>query len=65
MDLSTFQVRALTLTLLVFSSSLVNGFDIVLMLIYGIYLGARAYGFHYHSAMALSLGADWLAIGKL
>jgi hypothetical protein len=48
----------------VFSSSLVNGFDLVFMIIYGVYLGARTYGFHYNNADALSLGADWLAIGK-
>jgi len=33
------------------------------MMIYGVYLGARLYGFHYDNADALSLGADWLAIG--
>jgi hypothetical protein len=33
------------------------------MMIYGVYLGARTYGFHYNNADALSLGADWLAIG--
>ncbi|EIW66012.1 hypothetical protein TREMEDRAFT_74835 [Tremella mesenterica DSM 1558] len=49
----------------VFSSSLVNGFDLLFMLIYAVYLSARAYGFHYHSADALSLGADWLAIGSV
>ncbi|ORX39230.1 hypothetical protein BD324DRAFT_618919 [Kockovaella imperatae] len=49
----------------VFSSSLVNGFDLVLMLIYAIYLGARMYGFHYHNAEALTLGQDWLAIGAV
>jgi hypothetical protein len=48
----------------VFSSSLVNGFDLVFMLIYAVYLGARTYGFHYGSADALALGADFLAIGK-
>lgn len=47
----------------VFSSSLVNGFDLVFMIIYGVYLGARTYGFHYDNLDALSLGADWLAIG--
>lgn len=47
-----------------FSSSLVNGFDLIFMMIYGVYLGARTYGFHYHSSDALSLGADWLAIGE-
>jgi len=41
----------------------VNGFDLVFMMIYGVYLGARTYGFHYKNADALSLGADWLAIG--
>lgn len=46
-----------------FSSSLVNGFDLIFMMIYGVYLGARTYGFHYHNSDALSLGADWLAIG--
>jgi hypothetical protein len=34
------------------------------MMIYGVYLGARTYGFHYNNADALSLGADWLAIGS-
>lgn len=34
------------------------------MIIYFVYLGARSYGFHYHNAEALSLGADWLAIGE-
>jgi len=33
------------------------------MIIYFVYLGARTYGFHYHDDDALSLGADWLAIG--
>jgi hypothetical protein len=33
------------------------------MMIYGVYLGARTYGFQYKDADALSLGADWLAIG--
>jgi hypothetical protein len=33
------------------------------MMIYGVYLGARTYGFHYNNADALALGADWLAIG--
>jgi len=33
-------------------------------MIYGVYLGARTYGFHYKNADALSLGADWLAIGS-
>jgi hypothetical protein len=33
-------------------------------MIYGVYLGARTYGFHYNNADALSLGADWLAIGS-
>lgn len=50
--------------LAVFSSSLVNGFDLVFMLIYAVYLGARTYGFHYGSADALALGADFLAIGE-
>ncbi|GFZ47257.1 hypothetical protein JCM24511_05000 [Saitozyma sp. JCM 24511] len=49
----------------VFSSSLVNGFDLVFMLIYAVYLGARTYGFHYGSADALALGADFLAIGAV
>ena len=44
---------------------MVNGFDLVFMMIYGVYLGARTYGFHYKNADALSLGADWLAIGAL
>jgi len=35
------------------------------MLIYGVYLSARVYGFHYQNSEALSLGADWLAIGQL
>jgi hypothetical protein len=47
----------------VFSSSLVNGFDLVFMIIYFVYLTARVYGFHYNNADAISLGADWLAIG--
>lgn len=51
--------------LAVFSSSLVNGFDLTFMVIYGVYLGARAYGFYYHEPDALRLGADWLAIGQL
>lgn len=34
------------------------------MLIYAVYLGARTYGFHYGSADALALGADFLAIGE-
>lgn len=49
----------------VFSSSLVNGFDLVFMLIYAVYLSARTYGFHYNDPDALALGADWLAIGKV
>ncbi|OCF32424.1 hypothetical protein I316_05850 [Kwoniella heveanensis BCC8398] len=49
----------------VFSSSLVNGFDLVFMLIYAVYLGARTYGFHYHDQAALELGSDWLAIGAV
>ncbi|WVR08864.1 hypothetical protein IAU60_005923 [Kwoniella sp. DSM 27419] len=49
----------------VFSSSLVNGFDLVFMVIYAVYLGARTYGFHYHDQAALSLGSDWLAIGAV
>ncbi|ORY33033.1 hypothetical protein BCR39DRAFT_520833 [Naematelia encephala] len=49
----------------VFSSSLVNGFDLVFMLIYAFYLSARLYGFHYHNDDALSLGADSLAIGAV
>lgn len=57
------EIHALVLTA-VFSSSLVNGFDFVFMIIYFVYLGARSYGFHYHNAEALSLGADWLAIGE-
>lgn len=44
---------------------MVNGFDFVFMIIYFVYLGARTYGFHYHNTDALSLGADWLAIGEL
>nr|XP_019010032.1 uncharacterized protein I206_05594 [Kwoniella pini CBS 10737]OCF48813.1 hypothetical protein I206_05594 [Kwoniella pini CBS 10737] len=49
----------------VFSSSLVNGFDLVFMVIYAVYLGARTYGFHYHDKSALDLGSDWLAIGAV
>ncbi|WWC63799.1 uncharacterized protein I303_106404 [Kwoniella dejecticola CBS 10117] len=49
----------------VFSSSLVNGFDLVFMVIYAVYLGARTYGFHYHDQHALELGSDWLAIGAV
>lgn len=33
------------------------------MMIYGVYLGARLYGSHYHDQAAMDLGADWLAIG--
>ena len=33
------------------------------MMIYGVYLGARTYGFWYDDTAALTLGADWLAIG--
>lgn len=33
------------------------------MLIFAVYFGARTYGFHYDNVDALSLGADWLAIG--
>lgn len=57
--------RILPALMAVFSSSLVNGFDFVFMIIYFVYLGARTYGFHYRNADALSLGADWLAIGEL
>jgi hypothetical protein len=53
----------LRITKIVFSSSLVNGFDLVFMIIYAVYLGARTYGFHYGNSDALALGADWLAIG--
>ena len=53
------------LTLAVFSSSLVNGFDLVFMLIYAVYLTARTYGFHYGDPAALALGSDWLAMGAL
>lgn len=49
---------------IVFSSSLVNGFDLVFMIIYAVYLGARSYGARYHNEYALGLGADWLAIGQ-
>ena len=49
----------------VFSSSLVNGFDLVFMFIYAFYVGSRTYGFHYHDIDALSLGQDWLAIGAV
>lgn len=56
-------IKALMGLISVFSSSLVNGFDLVFMIIYGVYLGARTYGFHYNNLDALSLGADWLAIG--
>ncbi|WWC90990.1 uncharacterized protein L201_005929 [Kwoniella dendrophila CBS 6074] len=49
----------------VFSSSLVNGFDLVFMVIYAVYLSARTYGFHYHDQSALELGSDWLAIGAV
>ncbi|KIR28612.1 hypothetical protein I309_02538 [Cryptococcus deuterogattii LA55] len=49
----------------VFSSSLVNGFDLVFMIIYAVYLGARSYGTRYHNEYALGLGADWLAIGAV
>lgn len=49
----------------VFSSSLVNGFDLVFMLIYAVYLTARTYGFHYGDPAALALGSDWLAMGAL
>ncbi|WVW79597.1 hypothetical protein I302_101566 [Kwoniella bestiolae CBS 10118] len=49
----------------VFSSSLVNGFDLLFMVIYAVYLGARTYGFHYHDQNALELGSDWLAIGAV
>ncbi|OWZ75703.1 hypothetical protein C365_06273 [Cryptococcus neoformans Bt85] len=49
----------------VFSSSLVNGFDLVFMIIYAVYLGARTYGARYHNEYALGLGADWLAIGAV
>ena len=55
--------KALPELISVFRSSLVNGFDLVFMIIYGVYLGARTYGFHYNNPDALSLGADWLAIG--
>ena len=48
----------------VFSSSLVNGFDLIFMLIYFVYLGARTYGFHYGDKAASTLGSDWLAIGE-
>lgn len=33
-------------------------------MIYGVYLGARTYGFYYDDTAALTLGADWLAIGE-
>ncbi|WVQ81319.1 hypothetical protein IAT38_003442 [Cryptococcus sp. DSM 104549] len=49
----------------VFSSSLVNGFDLVFMIIYAVYLSARTYGFHYRDEDAMALGADWLAIGAV
>ncbi|KAL7421096.1 hypothetical protein Q5752_003980 [Cryptotrichosporon argae] len=49
----------------VFSSSLVNGFDLVFMLIYGVYLSARMYGAHYGDAAAMETGADWLAMGAV
>nr|ODO03889.1 hypothetical protein L204_00230 [Cryptococcus depauperatus CBS 7855] len=49
----------------VFSSSLVNGFDLVFMLIYAVYLGARIYGVQYHDQYSMELGADWLAIGAV
>jgi hypothetical protein len=52
------------LILAVFSSSLVNGFDLTFMVIYAVYLGARMYGFWNHNPEILRLGADWLAIGK-
>jgi hypothetical protein len=49
----------------VFSSSLVNGFDLTFMVIYAVYLSARVYGFWQHDAEALRLGANWLAIGMI
>lgn len=48
----------------VFSSSLVNGFDLTFMVIYAVYLSARIYGFYYDDPDALRLGANWLAVGK-
>lgn len=48
-----------------FTTSLVNGFDLTFMLIFGVYFTARVYGFHHRDADALRLGADWLAIGQL
>lgn len=43
---------------------MVNGFDLVFMLIYFVYLVSRTYGFHYRDDDAMALGADWLAIGE-
>ncbi|ODN80904.1 hypothetical protein L202_03030 [Cryptococcus amylolentus CBS 6039] len=49
----------------VFSSSLVNGFDLVFMMIYGAYMSTRMYGLRYNDIYFMEMGADWLAIGAV
>lgn len=47
----------------VFASSLVNGFDLLFVIIFAVYLGARLFGFYAHNDWALEFGVDLLAIG--
>ncbi|WOO84870.1 Calcium channel YVC1 [Vanrija pseudolonga] len=49
----------------VFSSSLVNGFDLGFVVIFMVYLGARVYGVRAHDPSAMEFGADLLAIGAV
>lgn len=49
----------------VFASSLVNGFDIFFVLIFGVYLAARLIGFWARNEGALEFGEDLLAVGAV
>jgi hypothetical protein len=57
------ELRPPTLLTPVFASSMVNGFDLVFVFIFIIYLGARILGTLWHNPQALETGTDLLAIG--
>lgn len=42
---------------------MVNGFDLVFVFIFAIYLGARSIGTWWHDPTAMEFGTDLLAVG--
>lgn len=42
---------------------MVNGFDLIFVIIFGVYLGARSYGTWWNYQPAMDFGVDLLAVG--